>query len=209
MTDIRLGVRMLAKNPVSTLLIAGLLAIGIGGVTLMFSLFDAVLLRHLPVNHLEELVRIVQHRRNLGTTSAFPCFYYEVLRDHSTTLASVFAETAADMDFRFTITAPGTTEQISVSPVTPDFYEGLGVRALYGRTLSREDAKPNSDLPPAVLSYHFWKRRFNGDPRVVAGGTLDLQRRRFAITGVMPRDFNGWTVDTSPDARIPWVRFHL
>ena len=67
-------------------------------------------------------------------------------------------------------------------------------RAAQRRTLKREDAKPDSDLPPAVLSYGFWKSRFRGDPRVADGGTIDLQRRRFAIVGVMPREFNGaWT----------------
>jgi hypothetical protein len=39
--------------------------------------------------------------------------------------------------------------------------------------------------------------------------TIDLQRHRFAIVGVMPREFNGWSVDTSPDVRIPWRDFPL
>lgn len=209
MNDLRLGAWMLAKTPLSSLTIAGLLALGIGTTTTMFSLFDAILTRPLPVRHPEELVRIVQRRVRLGTTSAFPYRWYEVLRDHATAFASVFAEPAFDMDFRFAMTAPRPPAQISVSLVTPEFFEGLGVRALYGRTLRREDARPGSDLPPAVLSYGFWKSRFRGDPRVVDGGTIDLQRHRFAVVGVMPREFNGWSVDTSPDVRIPWRTFSL
>ena len=165
----------------------------------MFSLFDARVMRPLPVNHPRELVRIVQRRARLGTRSEFPYRWYEVLRDHATSFASVFAESGTDMDFRFAMTAPGPATQISISPVTAEFFEGLGARALYGRTLKREDARSGSDLPPAVLSYRFWKNRFRGDPRVVDGGTIDLQRHRFAIVGVMPREFNGWSVDTSPD----------
>ena len=127
---------MLAKTPLSSLTIAGLLAVGIGTTTTMFSLFDAILMRPLPVNHPEELVRIVQRRVRLGTRSEFPYRWYEVLRDHSTSFASVFAESGTDMDFRFAMTAPGPATQISISPVTAEFFEGLGARALYGRTLN-------------------------------------------------------------------------
>jgi len=105
-------------------------------------------MRPLPVSHPEELVRIVQRRVRLGTTSAFPYRWYEVLRDHATSFASVFAEPRTDMDFRFAITAPGSAAQISVSPVAPEFFQGLGAHALLGRTLNREDAKSGSDLPP-------------------------------------------------------------
>ena len=100
---------MLAKTPLSSLTIAGLLAVGIGTTTTMFSLFDAILMRPLPVNHPEELVRIVQRRVRLGTTSAFPYRWYEVLRDHATSFASVFAETATDMDFRFAVSRRPTS----------------------------------------------------------------------------------------------------
>ena len=58
--DLRYGSRMLAKNPGFTLLITGLLAVGIGSITVIFSLFDAVFLRPLPVRHPEELVRMAQ-----------------------------------------------------------------------------------------------------------------------------------------------------
>ena len=63
--DLRYGARMLAKNPGFTLLVTGLLALGIGATTVIFSLFDAVFLRPLPVRHPGELVRMVeQHSKN-------------------------------------------------------------------------------------------------------------------------------------------------
>ena len=58
-------------------------------------------------------------------------------------------------------------------------------------------------MPPAVLSYGFWQRRFRGDPGVVNKSTMLINGHRFVIVGVMPRDFNGITVDTAPDVRIP------
>ncbi len=200
MTDLRFGARMLWRSPGSTLALAGLLALGIGAATVIFSVFDAVLLRPLPVRHPEELVRMVQRLPKIGTRSNFPLQYYEALRDHSTTLAAVFGETD---DYAYTMSEPAPAEEILVHVVTPEFFDALGVPALYGRALTPEDGKDNAGTPPAVLSYGFWRRRFNGDPRVM-GRTLTLHGAKFVIVGVMPRDFNGLRVDTTPDVRVPY-----
>src|ERR1035437_8558103 len=69
--DIRFGLRMVAKNPGFTVLVTGLLALGIGATTVIFSLFDAVFLRPLPVRRPAELVRMVQHLPKIGTQSNF------------------------------------------------------------------------------------------------------------------------------------------
>ena len=85
MNDLRFGARMLARNPGSTIAMAVLLALGIGAGTVIFSVVDAVLLRHLPVHNPEELVRMVQRIPRIGTLGEFTYDYYEALRDHSTT----------------------------------------------------------------------------------------------------------------------------
>src|ERR1700690_227611 len=90
--DLRHAVRVLARNRGDTLAIAGLLALGLGAITVTFSLFDAILLRPLPVRRPEELVRIVQHLPKLGVQASFPYSYYQALHDHSTALAFTFAE---------------------------------------------------------------------------------------------------------------------
>ncbi len=36
---------------------------------------------------------------------------------------------------------------------------------------------------------------------------IDVQRHRFAIVGVLPREFNGWRADMTPDVPIPWRTF--
>ncbi len=87
MNDVRFGLRILARNPGSSALIVSLLALGIGGSATIFSLFDAVLLRRLPVPHPEQLVRLVQRfPKPLGARSEFPYVYYKALRERSKTL---------------------------------------------------------------------------------------------------------------------------
>ena len=143
---------------------------------------------------------MVQRAPKLGTYSNFPYAYYQALHDHTTTLAAVFGESKY---YHFRLTDPETAEEITVHGVTPDYFEALGVRALYGRVLFPTDATEAPGMPPAVLSYGFWQRRFGGDPGVVKGRSLLVNGHRFAIVGVMPRDSNRLTLDTTPDVRVP------
>jgi predicted permease len=198
--DFRLVLRVLTRNPGSSFVIVGLLSLGLGSTTVMFGLFDATFLRTLPVRHPEELVRMVQRAPKLGTYSNFPYAYYEALHDHATTLAAVFGGSEY---YHFRLTDPEPAEEITVHGVTPEYFEALGVRALYGRVLFPTDATEAPGMPPAVLSYGFWQRRFGGDPAVVNGRTLLVNGHRFAIVGVMPHDFNGLALDTTPDVRVP------
>jgi predicted permease len=198
MNDLRYAARLLAKGPVFTAIAAGLLAAGIGANAVIFSAVDAVLLRPVAVKHPEALVRIVQKTPQLGTRSSFIYPFYEALRDHSTTLSTVFGEE----EFRVAMNQPRPAEQIRVTAVTPEFFDSLGVPPLYGRTLTAQDAAENPGMIPAVLSYGFWSRRFDRDRRAV-GQTMTLHGHKFAIVGVMARDFNGTSIDTSPDVRLP------
>src|SRR5262245_51473752 len=57
--DLRYGIRMLIKSPGFTVVALLSLALGIGANTALFSLMDAIFWRPLPVNHPEQLVRLV------------------------------------------------------------------------------------------------------------------------------------------------------
>jgi predicted permease len=198
MGDVRYAVRMLARRPGFTLVTAGLLAMGIGASSLMFSAFESVWLRPLPVRHPEELVRMVQRIPQLGTRSDFPYAYYRALVEHSTTLAGVFGEA----ELLVAMNAPAPAEQIRVHLSTPEFFQELGAQALYGRSLTPADGEEAEGAVPAVLSYGFWQRRFHGD-RGAVGRPIVLHGHRSIIVGVMPREFNGISVESAPDVRVP------
>src|SRR5580700_349228 len=198
MDDLRYAARKLAKTPGFTLVAVLLLGAGIGATTVIYSALDAVLLRPLPVKHPENLVRMVQKSPQLGTRSSFEYPFYEALRDHSTTLSTVFGE----QELWVALNEPRPAEQIRLSLVTREYFDELGVPAMLGRALNRDDEQENPGMIPAVLSYGFWRRRFDSDPAAV-GGTLTIHGHKFAIVGVMPRDFNGTSQDTSPDVCLP------
>lgn len=199
--DLRDAVRILARQRGSTLLIAGLLALGIGACTVVFSVFDAVFLRPLPVHRPDRLVMLVQYfSPMLGSRSEFPYTYYRSLRDHARSLVA-FGET--DWPSEFVMSQPAPAEEIALGAVTTNFFQALGVSALYGRVLLPGDARQTSGMPPVVLSYDFWRRRFNGSPQVIRGQDILINQRYFAVVGVMPPGFNGISVDTVPDVWIP------
>ena len=82
------------------------------------------------------------------------------------------------------------------------------MQAFRGRLLTPLDEKEDYGTPPVVLSYGFWRRRFDGDPRVL-GRTIALLGHRFVVVGVTPPEFNGFSVDTAPDMRIPLRAYPL
>jgi predicted permease len=192
MHDLRYGMRTLMRTPASTGLIVALLGLGLGASATIFSLFDAVLLRPLPVPHPEQLVLMVQHLPKIPARSNFAYAYYQALRDHATTLQYVFGE--ADDVNHLRMSEPAS-EEISVNAVTPEFFKALGAKPYWGRTLTADD-------DGAVLSYQFWRGHFSDDPKALAGKTLLVNGHRLPVVGVMPRDFNGFSADTSPDIRV-------
>jgi predicted permease len=204
MSDLRYAVRMLVKSPGFTLAVAGLLALGIGANAAIFSALNALLLMPLPVRQPQQLIRLVQTVPRIGVTSSFLHEVYEALKLHASTLSAVFG----DAEWPVAMDDPKPAEQVRVHVVTPEFFDELGVAALYGRTLTADDAKEDTGAPPAVLSYGFWQRRFASDVHVVGRG-IALRGHKFVVVGVMPRTFNGITADTAPDLRIPLRAFPL
>src|ERR1041384_4839213 len=67
--DLSYALRVLRGNMALTVVVVGALATGIGANTAIFTLVDAVLMRHLPVNHPEQLVGIGDPTRVTGRST--------------------------------------------------------------------------------------------------------------------------------------------
>ncbi len=194
--DLRFGVRMLAKSPVFAATAVLLLAIGISANTLIFSVVDVLLLRPLPVLHPENLVRLVVVRPNNFVTWDLPYKLCDEFASRDASLSEAICQGETDVALSDGI----STERVRVHLVSPNFFSSLGVRAYLGRVLTAEDERTRATN--AVLSYEFWQRRFRRDGSIL-GRSIDLGGHPFTIVGVSPEAFNGLTVDTSPDIRVP------
>ncbi len=214
--DLRYGARMLSRTPSFTAIAVLSLALGIGANTALFSVIDAVLLKQLPVPEPERLVLFKSlagpnfkpgnyhgnARREesglMGRTS-FPYQTYARFRAQpSDVLADVFAFGSISLN----VNADGRADVANGQVVSGNYYAGLGVPALVGRTFT--DGDDRAAAPPvAVLSHRYWQQRFNSDPLVV-GRQINLNNVAFTVIGVTPAGFDGaMQVGSTADVSIP------
>ncbi|MET0625443.1 MAG: ABC transporter permease [Pyrinomonadaceae bacterium] len=213
--DLRYGARMLRKNPGFTLVTVLTLALGIGANTALFSVVDALLFKSLPV---KEPGRLVLFRcvasptfspgpyagydgtdaagRRVMTSFAYQTF--RRIRQQQSVLSDVFAYG----DLVLNVNADGQADIANGQAVSGNYYAGLGVGAIVGRTITNEDDQGGA-RPVAVLSHRYWQRRFGGDPSVV-GKQINLNDTAFTVVGVTPPGFEGtMQVGSTQDVTIP------
>lgn len=203
--DLRHACRALARSPGFTLLAVIALALGIGVNTTLFSTYNAVALKPLPVADPDRVVRFERwvESRGLGNFQyAFSYPEYVYCRDHSDQFASLVA---ASWVFSSAASAPGSsaTEPRTGQLVTANYFQDLGIPLRMGRGFLPDEDRTSGGNPVAVISYRFWQRDFSGDPRVL-GLAIKLNGTAFTVVGVTPEDFAGTTVDVVvPDFWAP------
>src|SRR5262245_27157120 len=186
--DLRYGVRMLAKRPGFTLVVALTLALGIGANTAVFSLIDAFLLRLLPVRDPQELVFVRATTPRGGITDSFPYPIFEQFRDHNRSFSGAFAVDST----RVSATVEDLPEMVRGDFVSGSYFDILGVSAMLGRTFTADDDR--AGMPPVVvISSGYWERRFGRDSAVI-GKTIYLAKIPFTVIGVTLPGFSGLNV---------------
>jgi predicted permease len=199
MRALRYSLRTLARNPAFSAVIVLLLAFGIGANTLIFTAVDVLLLRALPVDHPEQLVRMeaIYPSGFRSIVPTFPITFQTLLHDHAKSLEDVF--TAIDGEVSAQIS--GRVESLIVHLVSGNFYRALGVHPRLGRLITDDDDRPENSYP-VVLGYAFWQRAFAGRADVL-GQTLRLRGVPFTIIGVAPRGFHNLSLEEGPDVVVP------
>ena len=202
--DMRFGMRMLAKRPVSSAAVVVALALGIGMNAAVFTFVNALLLRPPQgVGATNKLVALFLHDpKGSGVQSYLPFNYpdFAYYRDHTKSLEGLVA---FDGDGTEAIwNHAGVGEIVHGQLVSGNLFSLVGVNAVRGRALSGDDDRIERPRQVALVSYPFWKEKLNGDPRVV-GTSLMLDGAEFAVVGVAPAGFMGLMVGTSPDFWAP------
>jgi predicted permease len=207
MRHIRLAARMLRKTPVVTAIAVLSLALGIGANAAIFSLFEQLLWRKLPVSAPERLVNFKNPGPMPGSNScnqAGGCdevFSYAMFRDLEKA-PSAFSGIAAHRLSSFSISVrnePLTGEGVMVSG---SYFPVLAIRPALGRLLAPDDDKVIGANFVAVLSYNCWKNTFGSDPAAV-GQSIVLNGKSYSIIGVAPEGFEGTTTGARPLVYVP------
>ena len=175
------GIRRCSREPVFTLTIAAISALGISATTLVFSVVDAAVFRPPPYERHEELALIRVPRVENGER-----FFTESLRRDSLLAwqeeASVFADVQPYGLERAQLN--GDTEGVLVGRVGPGLPRLLGFAPVVGRVFAADDA----GAKVALVSEDY--ARVRQWPSGVLNGTVEINREKYAIVGVMPDAFS-------------------
>jgi putative ABC transport system permease protein len=204
--DIRYAVRQLTHAPGFAATVIITLALGIGANSAIFTIFDQVILRMLPVQKPKELVRFNWTGAFSGSMSAFggdsknyfSYPMYKDLRDHNSVFSGVLAADRAGVGVSWHDQAENQDAEI----VSGNYFDLLGLKPVVGRLLMSSDVTQKGADPVVVLSYAYWKTRFNASPDVPGKAVL-INGHPFTILGVAPEGFHSAIDGYSPGVFLP------
>jgi len=193
--DLRYAARMLRKSPGFTLVAILTLALGIGVNTTLFTAFDAVALKPLPVKNPGNVVRMERWFASGNQGNGQYLFSYrEYLdyRDHNRVYSSLVAvswlfSALAELPSGIGATSTG---KLTGQLVSENYFSDLGVSPMLGRTFLPEENRTPGANPVLVLSYPFWRVQCNRDPQIL-GKTIRLNDTAFTVVGVTDEQFIG------------------
>ncbi|MFW6201247.1 MAG: ABC transporter permease [Gemmatimonadota bacterium] len=204
--DLRYAARQLRRQPGFAVVAVLTLALGIGAATTIFNAAEVALLRPLPFEHADRLVRIYRvPEEGTPRISLRPETYLAVERR-----GQFFDRIIGQRYTTFTRTTDAAPERMIGIAVTAGWAETLGVRPLLGRVFSREEERLGAAAGVAVLSHATWQSRFGGDEGVL-GREIVLNGRPHTVVGVMrpgmrfPYNADLWVPMRADDPQVgPW-----
>lgn len=181
MADLRYAWRVMVRTPSFALAVVGVLALGIGATTAIFGIVNGVLLRPLPFEEPDNLVRLFT-RTPGGRLFELSPGKFDWQRD-----ARSFEGMGlyGCCGFReLALSGTGLARAVTVTPVSAGFFETVRARPALGRTFRQDENTPGGRYV-VVLSDRFWRTEFNASADVI-GRTVNLNDTAYTIVGVMP-----------------------
>jgi predicted permease len=170
--------------------------LGIGANTAIFSLFQAIMLRSLPIHAADELYFVAHGAR--GTPSSnYP--YFERVRARTDFFAGV---TTYLKSGTVKVSTGESTETARAQFVSGNYHAVIGVPMALGRGFTSDDDRAGAGPLVAVISHGYWVRKFGRDPQIL-GRTLTIDGRPLSVVGVTAAGFDGLDPGTRVDVTLP------
>lgn len=207
MHELKHATRALLRTPFLTAVAILSLALGIGANAAIYSLFDQVLLRALPVAEPDELVTLSAPGPKPGSTScdqagncdvvlSYP-MYRDLEREHAGLVGL-----AGHRAFGANLAQGERTVSGEGAFVSGSYFPLLGVRPALGRVLQPADDQVPGEHTVAVLSHRFWQSQLGRDPDVL-NSAIVVNGVSLTVVGVAARGFDGATLGSNPDIFVP------
>lgn len=208
LADLRYSVRALSGRASFAAVVTLTLSLGIGVNVAIFSLFQQILLRPLPVADPEQLVifRDPGPKPNavtLGSSAggSDSLFSYSMFRDLEREHEPLVG-IAAHRLFGASLSTGERAHLEAGIFVSGTYFSVLGLQPALGRLLGPQDDRLEGQAESVVLGYAYWQREFGGDAAVV-GRTLIVNGTPLTIVGVAPRGFHGTSIGIRPSVFVP------
>jgi putative ABC transport system permease protein len=198
--DLRYAFRVLSRTPSFAVAVVSVLALGVGVNTTIFSIVNAVLLRPLPIEEPERLVRIFTRTPGGRLFELSPGKFYDWQRDTQSFEGMAMYQCCGFRELA--LTGTGTARTVRATAVSAGFFEIVRDRPALGRVFRQEEDTPGGKYV-VILSDRFWRTEFGGNPDVI-GRTVKLNAEAYTIVGVMPATASvaSWTALAS-DVWVP------
>jgi putative ABC transport system permease protein len=207
LNDIRYCLRGFARRPLFAVVVVVTLALGLSINAAIFTIYDEILLRELPVPEPDGLVNLASPGIKQGMTSCNDggtceeIFSYPMFRDLER-VDGPFVGLAAHRYVDTSLAFEGETATGSGLLVSGKYFALLGVTPALGRLLDANDDRVDGEASAVVLTYAYWESAFGADPAVV-GRTLVVNGKPLTIVGVGPSGFHGTIVGERPLVFLP------
>lgn len=179
--DVRYGVRTLLRSPGFTGVALATLALALGANTAIFTFVNAILLKPLPYDHPELIVRVLEAPPGGGRNGISTLNFLDWQRQNN-----CFAFLAARTGGGASLTGSGEPVELAGNRVSAHYFDIFGQKAALGRTFADGEDQEGKDHV-VILSHTLWQTQFGGDPGIV-GRSILLNNEAHTVIGVMPRD---------------------
>ncbi len=200
--DLRFSLAALRRRRGATAILLISLALGIGMVSAVFSVVDAVLLQGLPYRDADRLVEVSGVRHRNGTVETWPLSYLDFGDWSERARGSVLLGAYSDPT-SFTLEAGGRAEHLDGELASAGYFQALGVVPILGRAFSAAEDATQDPRYVVVLGHDLWRERFGGDRQAV-GRSIRLGGASYQVVGVMPPGFRGAT-----DSAQVWLPLNM
>ncbi len=197
--DIRFAVRNLRAHPAFALVAVITIALGIGANTAIFSVVNAMLLRDLPYDESDRLVRVWSSNAERGIERGFmspPDIADFAAANRTFEDLAAYSEAELAM-----IDRDGAATKVTGTWAGDNLFSVLGVSAHLGRTFGPDDGMDGAPKV-IVLGHGFWKNRLGGNADVI-GTSITIEENPYTVVGVMPAGFD------FPGSSSFWVNRYL
>jgi predicted permease len=189
--DVRFGCRLLRRSPLFTLGAVVSLSLGIGAVTVVLSILDAVWLKPLPIADPARVIRVYSTRASNVSYADFA----DLAKANTLEGLVAFAPTS------FSLTVGSMPRRVMGELVSGDYFDVLGIRAAAGRTFLPAEGRPGAG-PVVVVSHVCWQRLFDGDAGIV-GRSVRINGYPFVVIGVLQPEVRGMLPPLQADVWVP------